>query len=421
MSIGKLYLAFLFAIQSLICYSQEDLKKALPLSFRVSVVNPLNAARSNEMIFIPAAGIQQRVKDFNPKAFVVLDNNNTELASQYNSKDKLNEGIVLVLDELKAGEQRELSVRYKKEGVFERSYIKRTQAELSHKTGGAWKNREYVGGTFKNVDYLRVPPDHKDHSWFIRYEGPGWESDKVGYRLYLDQRNATDVFGKKVSEMVLQQVGQDGFDSYHEMQPWGMDVMKVGPSLGLGSIGAWSNGKITRVEKTDSADCRILENGSEYASFLTNYFGWKVADRRYTVKSQISIHAGTRLTKTLLLLDQDADSLCTGIVKDKNATLLSSEGDASSFGYLATWGKQSLNNDELGLAVFFDPKSIVAFSEDTRSHVVTLKSSDKTLAYYFLGAWSQETDGINNEDDFRKYISHTAQRLAAPVKVELKK
>ena len=85
---------------------------------------------------------------------------------------------------------------------------------------------------------LRVPPEHTDHSWFIRYEGPGWESDLVGYRFYLDWRNATDIFGKKDHRYgACKDVGQDGFDSYHEPADWGMDVLKVGESLGIGALG----------------------------------------------------------------------------------------------------------------------------------------------------------------------------------------
>ncbi len=63
------------------------------------------------------------------------------------------------------------------------------------------------------ANILRVPPEHKDHSWFIRYEGPEWESDKVGYRFYLDQRNVIDVFGIFTSDVVLHNAGLDGFDS----------------------------------------------------------------------------------------------------------------------------------------------------------------------------------------------------------------
>jgi hypothetical protein len=81
-----------------------------------------------------------------------------------------------------------------------KKYQKRTQAEISVKTGGHFENRKYIGGDFENVNYLRVPDEHTDHSYYIRYEGPGWESDLVGYRFYLDWRNATDVFGKKTPE-----------------------------------------------------------------------------------------------------------------------------------------------------------------------------------------------------------------------------
>ena len=89
----------------------------------------------------------------------------------------------------------------------------KTYAEISVKEGGKWEGRKYIGGTFKNVQSLKLAPEHTDHSFDIRYEGPGWESNKIGYRLYLDWRNAIDIFGKKTEAMVLQQVGLDNFDA----------------------------------------------------------------------------------------------------------------------------------------------------------------------------------------------------------------
>jgi len=352
----------------------------------------------------------------------VLDKDK-KVASQYNINDVDYKGVVLVLPELAANESRQLEVRYAKTGEIKQEYTKRTQAELSYKTGGEWKAREYIGGTFKNTDYLRVPPEHKDHSWFIRYEGPGWESDKVGYRFYLDQRNATDVYGKTTADMMLQQVGLDGFDSYHHLQSWGMDVMKVGPSLGVGSIGAMANGKITRVEKTDSVTSRITENGNVYSSILTNYYGWKIGEKKHDLQSRITIHAGTRLTHQLLTLTNNPENICTGIVKDKKSVLLSDKGNATNFGYIATYGKQSLNGDgdELGLAVFFRATDASEFNEDQFSHVVKLKPTSGKVEYYFLATWVLEPNGVKDQQQFETYIKQVANELANPVKVELKK
>jgi hypothetical protein len=401
------------------CHAQKP-NVELPLSFTVSVSNPLNIDRDEEAVLISAETIGKMMKDFNSRAFVVFDNER-EIASQYIASDKENSGIVFILDNIKAKENRTITVRYKKTGTLQRTYPKRTQAELSHKTGGKWVGREYEGGKFVNVQKLNVPPEHKDHSWFIRYEGPGWESDKVGYRLYLDQRNATDVFGKTSAAMTLQNVGLDGFDSYHEMQPWGMDVMKVGKSLGIGSIGAWNKGKVMRVEKTDSLSCKILENGNLYSSFSTKYSGWNTGKQKVDLTSNTAIYAGSRLTHQTLLFNQNIDSICTGIVKDKNAKLFTSPGGNDSFGYIATYGKQSINSDNLGLAVFFNPATSRGFSSDAESNIVTLQPSAGKLKYYFMATWEKEPNGVTTEDGFLKEIGKVAVKLANPLVVAVKK
>lgn len=396
----------------------QQLDTDFPRTFRVKITNTQTDARENTLVVLSPEQISKVAGQFNAKAFVVTDGGK-EISSQYNAHDKDNAGIVFVLEKLAPSESRNIIVRYNPSGTKLHTYPKQTQAELSRKTGGEWKGREYMGGTFQNVDYLRVPPEHKDHSWFIRYEGPGWESDKVGYRFYLDQRNAADVFGKKTPEPVLQNVGLDGFDSYHNPQPWGMDVMKVGKSLGIGSIGAQVDGKTIRVEKTDSVSCRIIENGAVYSSLLTNYSGWLVGAKKHDVQSRISIHAGTRLTHQQLTLTNNATSLVTGIVKDTNAKLFTDKGSAQQWAYLATYGKQSLNADELGLAVLVKPTSLTAFAEDEFSHIAQLNVTQGKLDYYYLAAWIGEPGGIADEKQFLDYVTRVAKELAHPVKVVL--
>ena len=398
----------------------QTLEKDFPESFKVKITNTIKVPRENVLVVLSPDAIGEQTRKFNSKAFVVTSGGK-EIPSQYNEHDQDNAGVVFVLDKLNASATREVTVRFHPTAAIPRSYTKKTQAELSHKVGGEWKNREYIGGNFKNVDFLQVPPEHKDHSWFIRYEGPGWESDKVGYRFYLDQRNATDVFGKTTPDMSLQLAGQDGFDSYHNMQPWGMDVMKVGKSLGIGSIGSVVNGTAIRVEKTDAVNCRITENGNIYSSILTNYMGWQIGDKKHDLRSRLSIHAGTRLTQAILDITNTPDNIATGIVKDNAAKLYTSKGDAKQWAYLATYGKQSLNNDNLGLAVLFKPAAVMEFTQDEFSNIVKLKPEQGKVVYYFLAAWSGEPGGIKDEKQFLEYVNKVAVELANPVKVELTK
>jgi hypothetical protein len=295
----------------------------------------------------------------------------------------------------------------------------RVQAELSTKTGGQWNGRVYEGGTFRNIDFLRVPPEHTDHSFFIRYEGPGWESDRIGYRFYLDWRNAIDVFGKLTDTLVLQDVGQDGFESYHEHSVWGQDILKVGESLGIGSIGIWADGKANRVAVTDSVTCRIAANGPIYAEIETNYYGWKAGQVKTDMQSSLSISAGSRLTKHRVITARALPNLCTGIVKDMNADLILPDTAKTGWTYMATWGKQSLANDSLGLAVLYPSGLEVEITEDQYSHVVVLEPQGKSLTYYFLAAWEKEPGGITSRDAFVKYLEETVYRLDHPPAVEI--
>ncbi|MGH7494757.1 MAG: DUF4861 domain-containing protein [bacterium] len=396
----------------------DDLRRAFPGKLSFSAKNTTPLARHNAAIVVATAKLKAEVPEFNDAAFVILAHTK-ELASQANDVDgdgKADE-IVCVAD-FAPNEAKALIVHYAKSGVQPRAYPKRTQAELSHKAGGNFINRKYDGGVFQNVQFLRVPPEHTDHSLYIRYEGPGWESDKIGYRFYLDWRNATDIFGKKTPAMVLQDIGQDGFDSYHEISHWGMDILKVGESLGLGSLAMWHEGKANRVAQTDSVTCAIISSGPVQSQIQTKYFGWKIGLGSYNVASNLSITAGSRLTKHTVEISGNPQNLCTGIVKLDSTTLLSSPEASEGWAYLATYGKQSLAADLLGMAILYRQHDLIEVTEDQHSHVVVLRPVNGQLTYYFLGAWEQEPDGIKSAEVFESFLKQTVAELDSPLTID---
>ncbi len=407
------------ALLALICACgvNEGLKQIqneYPLSFGMTVRNMAPFDRKDEIVSLSPADLPGSVALFNPDAAVVLYRGR-ELASQ--AVDENGDGHTdrfFFLSDFKAGEARAFVIRFAADGVKNRPYPKRTQAELSRKTGGRFVKRVYEGGVFENVRFLSVPQEHTDHSFFIRYEGPGWESDRVGYRFYLDWRNAIDLFGKKTPDMVLQDVGQDGFESYHAMAGWGQDVLKVGESLGLGSLGMWLNGKAERVAVTDSVFCEITSNGPVSSSIRTLYSGWKIGGKKYRLTSDLSIAAGERLTKHAITMDGNPPNLCTGIVRMDSTIVLNGPSEGG-WSYLATWGRQSLAGDSLGLAVFFRNGDRIQMAEDKHSHVVVLKPKDGELTYYLAGCWEQELDGIRTLGAFNTWLGRTVERLNAPL------
>ncbi len=333
------------------------------------------------------------------------------------SGDGENDGIFVLVDYAPA-QTRELVII--NSDAREATAPKLTQAELSHRVGGHWQPRkknpdlqEYVGGEFKNVEQLTPPDQHTDHSWYIRYEGPGIESDKVGYRIYLDERNGFDIFGKTTHDMVLQNIGHDGFDSYHELSHWGMDILKVGSSLGAGGYGYWTGDAVQLVSDVEGWDARVIDNGNLYSAIQITYKDWQIAGQTLDLTADMSMHGGSRLVHTRLTLSEPLENIAIGLVKHPGTELIQGDIDITgkAYTYVASWGTQSLNNDKLGMALLFRKGDRMEQTVDDHNYVSVMNAAGEDVDYYFLAAWEKELNGITSRDEFVAYLEKEVEKL----------
>jgi len=299
---------------------------------------------------------------------------------------------------------------------------KRTQAEVSVKTGGSWQDKTYLGGSFINVDEVVTPPQYTDHSKYIRFEGPGIESDKIGYRVYLDWRNGFDIFGKTENKLTLQNVGQDGYESYHKPASWGMDIIKVGKAPGIGGLGYWEGKRIQGVADVEKRSVKINDNGPLQSSFTLNYKNWKVTDLKTDLAAKLSMQAGSRLVHVELSSSNKLPSIATTIVKHPEAELITGDLNISghAWTYVANWGAQSVEKENLGMYLFFRKNSQKQLTEDKKNIISVLRPRKGAIDYYFGGAWSKENNGITNKKQFIEYLNKEAEKLTMPLRVKLR-
>ena len=294
--------------------------------------------------------------------------------------------------------------------MLSQSINQKTYAEVSVKEGGKWEGRKYIGGTFKNVQKLKLAPEHTDHSFDIRYEGPGWESNQIGYRLYLDWRNAIDIFGKKTENIILPNVGQDGFDSYHEMSDWGSDILKAGKGIGIGSIDRYLNNERLHFYEVDSTFATVA-NTAKNSVVKVNYFGWKTASDKINFTSELTISPDQRYTKHRIQPSKAIAGICTGIVKQKNTEVYRKQSTNKKWAYLATYGNQSLVPDQLGMAIFYQTATIEKEEDAEFDYLLLFKPTTKAVDFYFLGAWEQEPNGIKSKEAFITYLDEKLKVL----------
>ena len=392
--------------------------------------NPSDFSRAQEAIFLPFADLGlDAAQQTNLAAY---QNDGTAMPSQLIDRDgDGNKDSLLLAPDLAAGETLQLQLRLHHTAPAAEQAAstlpKQTQAEISHKTGGSWQGSKYIGGSFVNVQQLTPPAQYTDHSEYIRYEGPGIESDKVGYRIYLDWRNGFDIFGNTTGKPVLHNIGLDGYSSYHAMQNWGMDVLKVGKSLGSGGFGYFNGQNAELVSKISGHTASIIENGPLYSALTIDYHNWQIAGQTLDVKAHLSMTAGSRLLQNRIRLSKPLDNLAIGIVKlpdTPNGKVKLLTGTLKSSGhqytYLATYGKQSLNGDNLGMALLFKRGKLKKLTSDANSHIAVMDVSGQHLEYYFVGAWQQELGGIQDETQFVAYLQQEVERLTLTTRQKLK-
>ena len=328
---NKLQILFAFSCLTCVAQAQKDIT--------ITLKNQSAMARLEEAIIIPRAALEKRAGRILGNKVPLFSNLSGEvLPSQ---TDDLNaDGTwdeVIFLTSFQKKEKYDVNITFVTPEALP-TFKKRTRARLA----------KLEGDNFKEITHETMPSGHQATDFskvkvpLYQVEGPAWENDKVAFRLYFDPRNGKDIFGKTTSALVLDQVGLPG-DNYHVKKDWGMDVLKVGTSLGAGALAMErrdANGKSTLIRLGDQVEktaYELVADGPLRSIFRLRYTNWQVMpNERYDIIETISIIAGRYYYESSVVMSgfSGKKTLVTGIVN-----LLSDQAlqyQDKKFSYLAT-------------------------------------------------------------------------------------
>ncbi len=304
----------------------------------------------------------------------------------------------------------------------------RAHAEISVRQKATFDGQRWKGGFFKSVPRLTITPSHFVHDEWIRFEGPGWESDKIAYRLYLDERNAIDVFGKHTQRLILPFVGHDTSQTYHKMNWWGMDVLKVGKTFGVGSFAFYRKREEGNKQneqaifqlfpplQTDSIRCTILEDGPLRAGVELVYYGWQVGPQTIDVRARHFITAGQYLTRHEIEIVKGQAALVLGVMKPSTAALQTFEGEG--FAQMVT-GIQSLAGDSLAVFWFLKERPINSVLRVLDGNVLLFLSPQNTKITFWSGAlWQANFSPTSFTNVCQTFGQTQARRLQQAIQIQ---
>ncbi|PYT03936.1 MAG: hypothetical protein DMF65_03145, partial [Acidobacteria bacterium] len=265
---------------------------------KLAVSNPTDDARERENVVVSVAELKRVAPDFRAGDCVVTTSDagvleedartlqTTELPSQADDLDgdgKYDE-IAFQID-LKPRQTRVVSVAY---------------------------------GDAATMQRLRGDYPARTHAKFtLKFDGLGWESEAMAWRIYFDRRNAIDLWGKRRPGLYLEMFGSPEY-VYHQESPLGRDIFRIGDALGAGSVAALVGGRVEKVADVAERKWRIVAEGPVRVVVELKYKGWKVGGREVNLTSRMTQWAGERGFEHRVNAEgADGLTLVTGLVREE--------------------------------------------------------------------------------------------------------
>ncbi len=385
--------------------------------------NAIDIART-EVVVLNKKQVQQLVPTMSEgQAFTAIDADGTAIPYQLDDLDSdgIWDEMALVVD-FDAKEQKFITVSASAKASSPQ-FQKYTDVHF-----GVGKAKPIAAEVQK---YTRSYDPRDKDSLFFQMEGPAWENDKVGFRMYFDPRNGIDTFGKTTIEPTLSKQGLT--TDYHTQDTWGMDILKVGTSLGAGSLAIKYQDSLYRLTGWNAARFEAIAEGPARAIFKMTYLDEFIADKSINVVHTITIEKGDWFYKSDVEIFGALDNaqIFTGIVNLKPNKAQQYITNDRTF-VLESYGKQSENNDNLGMAVFlknqldgfpdfkadlFNPKSVNTKITDT--YYVPMPVGKKST-FYFLSGWEPSDAAFKTRVGFTATVKESAMNVANPIIVTIK-
>lgn len=279
---------------------------------------------------------------------------------------------------------------------------------------------------------------------FQKYQtdGPSWENDKVGFRHYLDGRNAKDVFGKRIPAITPENVGINSQgaveDNYHQMYDWGRDIFPVGNSAGLGGYALQVNEEITRLgiittdtlNNIEKTNFKIVGEGPVNSVLNYNYSNWKVSGKNYQVNETTSIWPGMYAFKNSVkikgITGKETFLIALSNINNQKGLKVIEVGkwicliQHDSLTYKREW--------ILGTAIIVPKKDYLGYIEAPKtgqlvdSYFAKMKIVENTsIRYYAVAGWELSADkNFKDAQYFTDYVTNLAKQLAIEITVAIK-
>ncbi|MCI1682407.1 MAG: DUF4861 domain-containing protein [Bacteroides sp.] len=401
-----------------VCFACSKTKQTLT----VTVTNPLDMERSNEMVEVSANDIFNQLKLADTAQFVVLDDKGEQIPYQITYDDK----VIFPVTIAAKG-----TVTYTiQPGIPEETDVKACGKYYPERVDDvAWENDLVAFRTYGPA--LQATGERAfGYDVWTKYntDKPVVEERYAGELDPITKAKIDSL--KKINSKAADELYHSA--SYHVDHGNGLDCYKVGPTLGAGTSALMVNDSIVYPYCYKTQE--ILDNGPLRFTVKLVYNPLNIKGDTSIVETRlISLDAGSHLNKTVVSYSNLKETLpiATGIVlHEPNGAVVANAAD----GYITYVDPtDNVNNDNgkifVGAAfpaavkeaksVLFPEKEKNELRGGADGHVLAISSYEpgSEYVYYWGAAWDKAD--IKTADAWNKYMADYARKVRNPLTVTM--
>ena len=381
----------------------------------VSVSNPSSSVRSDEPVVINLA-------PYGDIRSVLVTVDGQEIPCQLddlNQDDTFDELCFLV--DLQGNEKKQYSVTLLAEGE-PRTYPARVFAEM---VLGNSKDKSLKKNQQNNyIESITARGDAAYTYNIQHHHGVDFESELNGIRIYFDERQTLDLYGKFKKQLELKET-QFYTDQDQKAKGYGDDVLWVGQTFGLGAFRGWNGQEPTLVSPVRSRTQRIISYGPLRTIVEVIDKGWlaDAAKAPLNMTLRYTQYAGHRDTDVDVFFNRPvADyQFSTGIINVKNSVEFSDQK-----GLRACWGTDWPSSDTIafkretvGLGICIPMKYVRSEEPANKdNYAFVVGTADNHLQYKVIYCSDNESFGYHSAKEWFAFLKEWKKAVEKPIRVK---
>lgn len=349
----------------------------------ISVTNPSNFDRSNEMVEFSKQKLQQFFQNSENESFVILNEAKEEVAYQVLSNNTT--------------------------VIFPATVKAKATTTYTLKKGTPKK--------VTSLAYGKFVPERKDDF--------AWENNRVAFRMYGPALEATgevsngiDFWAKRTQKLVVDKWYADEFaeiKTYHTDGGEGLDFYKVGRSLGVGAAAPFIDEKL--IFGNNFTSYKILENGPLRISFELEYAPFSIGKNNVKEKRIISLDAYSQLNKIEEVFESSEKEFPVAVgfvLRDEQDKKIVTSPEKSVIAY-----EEPLNEKHGTVYVgAIYPKKFTE-TKEAQGHFLGITTYKGNKITYYAGAgWSKF--GFSSLKEWQDYLVTQNKKISNPLIISVK-